>query len=159
MSMPLGLLLSGFRLQAVLARRPWSRSPSRSHLTLTLPLPNGTHPPGMQAPAAKQEAMDGFASRGSNFTWSSVRIIPSHPIPFTRAVRYSVHHVTIIQPLAHWRSSDGGSRVTTVSHNPGDLPDLDSHDPSPRGLDTRPAEHSYSVKCFSLCPQFGTSAS
>lgn len=83
--------------------------------------------------------------------------IASHSIHQSRALLRP--HVTIIQPLAHWRSSDGGSRVTTVSHNPGDLPDLDSHDPSPRGLDTGPAEHSYSVKCFSLCPQFWTSAS
>lgn len=70
------------------------------------------HPPGMR-PAAKQEATDTFATQAP--------ISPVIPLNQTRALLMS-----LIQPLADWRSSDGCSRVTTVSHDPWGFPDSDS---------------------------------
>ena len=55
------------------------------------------HPPGMR-PAAKQEATDTFATQAP--------ISPVIPLNQTRALLMS-----LIQPLADWRSSDGCSRV------------------------------------------------
>ena len=53
------------------------------------------HPPGMQ-PAAKQEATDAFATQAP--------ISPVIPFPFSQSRALLM---SLIQPLADWRSSDG----------------------------------------------------
>lgn len=108
---PLGLLLSGFRLSSgprpkALVTLILTLTPTPTPtLTLTLPLPNGTHPPGMQAPAAKQEAMDGFASRAPISPGPPYGL--SHRIPFHSpepcVTPSSCHYYSALSALAQLR--------------------------------------------------------